>query len=292
MALRFNRNGSALPRWAPLTFCLVLSLVCVIVYSREGDEGPLHSAQEAVQTIASPLSFAGVAVGSGVDAAATALEDLTADESTLSALIEQNQELRELVAQAEEYRQEAQRLQELLDLVDEYEASGIGARVIGRSAEAWNQSITIGVGEDDGVDAGMTVMGASGVIGQVISTTEHTATVRLLTDPQSGVAVIVQSTRAEGIVRGSLEGLLYLQDIDSDSEVVVGDVVVTSGLGGSYVSGLIVGTVVSVSADNGTGSRTIIVSPNEETAALEEVFVVQTLGLESTSSDGEGGDSE
>ena len=292
MAIRLNRNGPPLPSWAPLAACLALSLACVAVYSREGESGPLHAVQGGFQTAVTPLTFIGAAVGAVTDAASTAVGDVTADEATLSTLVEQNEELRELVAQAEEYRQEAQRLQGLLGLVDEYEIDGIAARVIGRSAEAWNQSITLGAGEDSGVDAGMTVVGSSGVIGQVVSTTAGTATVRLLTDPQSGVAVIVQSNRAEGIVRGSLEGLLYLEDVDSESEVVVGDVVVTSGLGGSYVSGIIVGTVVSVEGDEGTDTRTIIVSPNDEVTPLEEVVVVQSLGAGSSDAADEEGDAQ
>ncbi len=291
MALHVNKNAPSVPRWVSLVVCLGLSVVCVVVYAREGDDGVLHTLQAKTQEILSPFSFAGVVLGSGVESLETTLGDLTADEETLSALIEQNRELRELVAQAEEYRQEAKRLQELLNLIDEYDVSGIAARVIGRSAEAWSQTITIGVGKDDGIDTGMTVMGTSGVIGQVVSTSTTTATVRLLTDPQSGVAVILQSNRAEGIVRGSLEGLLYLEDVDSDSDVVIGDVVITSGLGGSYVSGLIVGTVVSVQEDNGTGTRTIVIAPNDEATSLEEVFVVQLSGSDSSSSeDGEDGE--
>lgn len=294
MAVRFNKNGASLPSWAPLAVLLALSVVCVVVYAREGAGGPLHTVQGAFQTIASPLSTAGSALEAGVDAAGEGISDATADDSTLSGLRDQNAELRELVAQAEEYRQEAQRLESLLGLVDEYDIDGIAARVIGRSSGAWDQSVTIGAGEDSGVDAGMTVMGTSGVIGQVISTTSSSATVRLLTDPQSGVAVVVQSNRAEGIVRGSLEGLLYLEDVDSEADVAVGDVVVTSGLGGSYVSGLIVGTVVSVEADQGTGSRTIIVSPNEEADPLGEVVVVRSLGSGSSSDaeSAEGGEAQ
>ena len=59
-----------------------------------------------------------------------------------------------------------------------------------------------------------------------------------------GAAARVESSRAEGVVRGSLEGLLYLENLDADAVVNPGDVVVTSGLGGSYAPGLIIGTGV------------------------------------------------
>ncbi|WP_417755167.1 rod shape-determining protein MreC, partial [Senegalimassilia anaerobia] len=105
-----------------------------------------------------------------------------------------------------------------------------------------------------------------------------TATVRLLTDPQSGAAAMVQSSRAEGILRGSLIGLLYLEDLDADAEVNVGDVIVTSGLGGSYARGLIIGTVVKVDAQQGDTSRRIVVSPNDSIDTLEDVLVVSSVG--------------
>ncbi len=284
MALNFKQNGMAPTGWVPLAVFLVISIACVTVYAREGEEGPLHSVQGAFETITAPLSFAGSTVGSAGQGIVASVGDLTADESTLSGLRAQNAELRELVSQTEEYRQEVERLEALLGMKTSSGVEGIGARVIGRSEGAWSQSVTIDVGKSSGIDVGMTVMGVSGVVGQVISTSETTSVVRLLTDPQSGVAVVIQSNRAEGIVRGSLEGVLYLEDIDSDVQVSVGDVVVTSGLGGSYVRGLIVGTIVKVDQRQGEGLRSIVVAPNDATGPLEEVLVVTSATAKTDSS--------
>ena len=193
---------------------------------------------------------------------------------------ERNAERRELLAQADEYKQEAQRLQQLLKLKDEYDIEGVGARVIGNPDQAWDQSVTIDKGSADGVQTGLTVMGTSGVIGQVFEVSEHTSRVRLLTDSNSGAAAMVQSSRAEGIVRGSLEGLLYLEDLDADAVVNPGDVVVTSGLGGSYTRGLIIGRVVKVDASQGDATRRVVVSPNDTTGTLEEVLVVFGVGAD------------
>lgn len=275
-----------------LIVLLAASVVLVTVYSREGEGGPLHSVQNAVSGIAAPLKFAGAGVSSGVDSAGDALSDATAGEGTLSALRENNAELRELVVQAEEYRQEVQRLQGLLDMEDRYDIDGAVGRVIGRSATAWNQTITIDVGRSDGVEAGMTVMGATGVIGQVASVSDASSEVRLLTDSQSGAAAMVQSSRDEGIVRGSLEGLLYLEDLDEDAEVAVGDAVITSGMGGSYVSGLMIGTVVRVEAGQGGSPSTVVVSPNDDANALEEVVVVRSIGTADSGTDADDGAEE
>lgn len=272
-----NKGGAFAPR-VLFVVLLVASIVLVTVYSREGEQGPLHTAQSVVSDVIAPLNFLGAGASAGTEGVAEAVSDATADESTLSALRESNAELREFVAQAEEYRQEAQRLQELLDLTDRYNIDGIAARIVGKSSTAWNQTVSIDAGRADGVEAGMTVMGTSGVIGQIASVSEHSSVVRLLTDSQSGAAAMVQSSRAQGIVRGSLEGLLFLENLEEDAQVAVGDVVITSGLGGSYTSGLIIGTVVRVDEGEGGSSATVVVSPNDDPSALEEVVVVRSVG--------------
>lgn len=281
---RNRKDNSTLPtQWVLFAVLLVVSLVCTALYSREGDEGFLHRTQAAFNEITAPLQLAGSTIGAAGDDASDAVDNMLADDATLTALREQNAELIELVTQAEEYRLEALRLQELLNLKDTYGIEGVSGRVIGRSTDAWNQTITIDVGSDDGVETGMTVMGASGVVGQTISTSPGSATVRLITDPQSGAAALLQASRVEGIVRGSLDGLLYLENVDADAVVNVGDVVLTSGMGGSYTKGLLIGTVVRVDGKMGDSTRTIIVSPNDTAQALEEVLVVFSAATENSS---------
>ena len=292
MALSFQKSGSGTARRVVLIVCLAAAVALVAVYVREGDDGALHAAQSTTSELFSPLSYAGSGIGDGLTDAANAIADLTADETSITALKEANAELVDLLAQAEEYRQEAERLQELLDLRDSYDIEGVAANVIARSASSWDQTITIDKGSDDGIDTGLTVMGPSGVVGQVVATSAGTATVRLITDPQSGAAALVQSSRDEGIVTGSLEGLLYLENLDSDAEVEVGDVIVTSGLGGSYVSGLVIGTVVKVVSAEGDASVSAVVSPNDDASDLEEVLVVFDVGSSTDDDDEEDEDED
>ena len=108
------------------------------------------------------------------------------------------------------------------------------------------------------------------------------------------MSVYIQSSRAEGVVKGSVEGLLYLENVDSAVEVKVGDVIVTSGLGGSYFRGMELGTVSAVRASAGTSDRTIVVSPLAVADPLEEVTVVTSASAasddESASQDAAGAD--
>lgn len=274
MPLNMQQAGSRTTRHILLAVALVLSLALVTVYAREGEAGPIHTVQNTVMNVTGQAEGVTAAVGAAAESVGELAGDATANPTTLSGLREQNEQLRKLLADAEEYRQEADRLRGLLDMKQVSGVTGPVARIVGRSNNAWNQSVTINLGSNDGVQSGMTIMGATGVVGQVTRTTEDTATVRMLTDPNSGAAVMIQSSRENGIVRGTAGGMLVLEDLNEDVIPEVGDVVVTSGLGGSYERGLIVGSVVSVNKTASNPTGTILVNPNDSAQVLEEVIVV------------------
>lgn len=252
----------------------VLCVVCMAVYTHEGEGGPLHALQGTLKAALVPAETAGIQLDAAAEGAAQANDDAAASEETLTQLRERNAELTALLAQAEELRKENERLQGLVNIVGAYSVEGPTGRVVGRSTDAWNQTVTLDVGSSSGVEEGLTVIGSTGVVGQVISVAPGSCVVRLLTDPQSGAAALVQSSRAEGVVRGSLAGLLYLENTDAKAELSVGDVVLTSGLGGSYTRGLLIGTIVRIEGGSGDAGRQVVVAPNDTAAPLEELTVV------------------
>lgn len=274
MALNFQHRDPAPLGRVPLIIALAISLVCVGVYQAEGASGPLHRVQAIVEGVVAPLQLASAPLTEAIDDAGSSAADNTVSEEAYAALREQNEIITQQLAAAEEQRLENERLRGLLNLRDTYGITGAVGRVIGRTTDAWNQTVTLDVGSNSGVETGLTVMGPTGVVGQVISVSGGACRVRLLTDPQSGAAAMVQSSRAEGIVRGSMDGLLYLENIGADVNIQVGDVVLTSGLGGSYTRGLIIGTVVRVEGSAGNDTRKIVVAPNDAVSLMEEAIVV------------------
>lgn len=282
------RKKSMAPGGAALLVALlIVSAVCASVYSRETDDGILHNVQSVAGMAASPVQFLGAGVAFAEEAAGDAVENATVSDSSYTALKEENAQLKAQIIQLEEYRQEAQRLQGLLDLSDQYELDGVTARVIGLASDAWDRVITVAAGSNAGVEPGLPVMGSSGLLGQVVEVSPLTCKVRLIDDPQSGVSVYIQSSRAEGVVKGSVEGLLYLENVDSSVEVNVGDVIVTSGLGGSYFRGMELGTVSAVRSSAGTSERTIVVSPLSVADPLEEVTVVMSAATPADDAEGQ-----
>ena len=260
-----------------LVLLLVISLVLVVVYAREGEEIPLHTIQDSTSALSSPLSSIGAASSSLAASATASLEDLTADGQTMNQLQESNATLSQMVVELEEYRQEANRLESLIGLHDAYGFTSVAARVTGYSSDSYNRIITIDVGSASGVTEGLPVMGTTGVVGQVISVSTYSSQVRLLNDAQSGVAVMLQSSRSEGILSGSVEGVLYLEGVDEGVEVTEGEAVITSGLGGGYFRGLVIGTVSKVEQRQGDATRTIVITPNASFDNISEVLVV--LGM-------------
>lgn len=275
-----NDSSKAIGGAALLVVLLFVSAVLSGVYSNETSSGPVHSVQVGAGMVAAPLQFVGVGVAYAEDAASDAIQNAMVSDSSYTQLRDENAQLKAQLAELEEYRGEAQRLQGLLDLSDKYDFSGVTGRVIGKGTDAWNRVVTLNVGSASGVECGLPVIGGSGLVGQVIEVSPLTCRVRLISDPQSGVSVVLQSNRAEGVVRGSIAGLLYLEDLDTSTEVNVGDTVITSGLGGSYFRGVALGTVVNVINAAGTSDRTIVVEPFSSADPLEELTVVVNMGSE------------
>src|SRR5262245_40441313 len=117
--------------------------------------------------------------------------------------------VRELEAQSERastMESQNARLQALLDLREGMPGQSVAARITGADASGLFRTATVNKGERDGVQKGMAVVSPGGVVGRVVSTSPNAARVLLLEDPSSGVDVLVQRSRARGIVEGSLHG--------------------------------------------------------------------------------------
>lgn len=256
---------------------VVLSLVMFTVSSHESGSGVFTSMRYGFQTITTPLRMVGAGISAPFVGLGNVYRNLTADEATLTDLEQQNRELQAKNVELEESSQTAQRLQQLLNLQDTYNLQSVAANVIGGSTDSWTRTITLDKGTSGGVDVGMPVFDAYGAVGQVIQVASDSCTVRLLSDENSSVSAMIQSTRAQGMVEGSADGTLHLNLIRTDQEVNVGDVVVTSGLGGVFPKGLPMGKVTSVNKTPGALYYDIVVEPYSTADSYEEVWVVTSL---------------
>ncbi|PKQ36985.1 MAG: rod shape-determining protein MreC [Actinobacteria bacterium HGW-Actinobacteria-1] len=259
---------------ALLIALVVVSLVIVTMYFRESDTGVLHGARKVTLAVTAPIAQAGDTIVSPFTALGDWFAGLGVSRSDIDALRAQNDELRARLAELEEARQENDRLRALVQFAEERKLTKLGARVIGRPTSAWEGVIEIDRGSADGVVRGMPVLAPQGLVGQIEEVSANSSRVRLITDQESGVAAMVQSTRAVGVVRGSIDRTLSMDFVDKANVPKVGDVVITSGLGGIYPKGLVVGDIVDVDARRADLYPRIIVVSRVPVDQLEEVLVL------------------
>jgi rod shape-determining protein MreC len=158
------------------------------------------------------------------------------------------------------------------------------AQVIGKSPTLWEAWVLIDKGSADGLRVDMPVVGATptvgetlvgkGLVGRITEITAHTAKVLLITDAQSSVAAKIQGSRAEGIVEGSVSGVLVMDFVDRDLAIEPKLVVVSSGYGGVYPADVPIGIVSSVGEETINIYKEIEVQPFVDFGVLEEVMVL------------------
>ncbi|MDZ4170328.1 MAG: rod shape-determining protein MreC [Coriobacteriia bacterium] len=272
--MRVQRTETRGPRIRWVVLYVALAIVIMTVWFREGDTGPLHRLRSVVQAGTAPVSATGEWVTRPIRGLIAWGSDLGVSRSQLEELRLQNQRLRVTVAELEEARLENERLRGLVKVARAGDVEAMGAHVIGRPANSWDGIITIDRGADDGITPGMPVVGAFGLLGQTVEVAKTSAKVRLITDQRSGVAGMIQRSRVEGVVKGSLDGRLTFDFVSVDTTVTPGDVVMTSGLGGVFPKGVVIGEVLEVERNPGALQQLIRVTPGGDPSGLEEVLVL------------------
>lgn len=189
----------------------------------------------------------------------------------------ENRRLRAELASREELQRENQRLRRLLAYTEENPARTVAARVIGEDAASWFRTVEIDRGAADGIREGMPVIHAAGLVGRIVRVATHSSRVLLITDASSAVAVLVQDQRIRGVCRGQ-GGTLALDFALLGDAIQVGDGVVTSGLGGVFPKGLVVGYVQNVQHEQYGLFQTVEVEAAVDFRHLEEVLVLLREG--------------
>ncbi len=256
---------------------VALSLVMFTASARESQGGFFTTLRGGFSTVAMPIRYLGSVVTVPFQGLGNVFANLTADQATLQELREQNEQLTTRNAQLEEAEKTATRLQDLLALKSSYKLQSTAARIISGSTDSWSRTVTIDKGSASGLAVGMPVTNSAGAIGQIVECGATSSTVRLVSDENSSVSAMVQSSRAQGILTGSPDGTLRLTLIATDQTVAVGDTVVTSGLGGVFPKGLPLGKVISVNKTEGALYYEIAVEGTGSAEGFEEVLVVTSL---------------
>jgi rod shape-determining protein MreC len=198
------------------------------------------------------------------------------DNQTMKA---ENEQLRQQTLQVNEVLAENARLKAILD----YKKSAtqydfVVAAVIARDPGSWTSTVMINRGSSDGIDKDMPVVTPRGLVGNVVQTFPHSAKVLLLTDGKSAVGSLVQrpESRVAGIVEGAGAPPLAprMVNLARDADVIKGDKIITSGLGGIYPKGFVIGEVTEVVNEEGGLLKYAVLKPAADFDRLEEVQVL------------------
>ena len=236
-----------------------------------GLPGALLEVAVRVQTVLLwPFEFAG-----GVWTRYVALVDVA----------EENERLHERVAELEEANLQyaealvaSGHLERIASMRDAFEVPLLPAEVVGHDVSPFFRSVLLDRGRSDGVRSGMPVVTDLGLVGLVTATSPGAARTMLLLDRQSAVDAMDQRSRARGIVRGTGRGDLEFVFVVRGDDVQVGDVVITSGVGGVHPKGIRIGTVEALHVEEESVLHTATLRPAVDFGRFEQVFVMLERG--------------
>lgn len=277
MSGRYRKNRGTGKKIGILIVVLI-SLFCIIFFSARGRfRAPILN--QAVSVVVTPFQSAISWVGSQLNYVTSNIWEIATVHQQNKMLRNEVEQLRIQNLHASEYDAENQRLRALLG----YKQSAtqfnlVAARVIGRESATWSSVIEINRGTRDGVDVDMAVVTEKGLVGHVIEAGPTSSKVELILDPRSSVGTLVQraDSRVAGIVEGDMDNptMPRMVNIPKTADVDEGDVIVTSGFGGVYPKGLMVGTVSEMRNDEGGLLKIAILEPAVDFQRLEDVMVI------------------
>ncbi|MCQ2752331.1 MAG: rod shape-determining protein MreC [Coriobacteriales bacterium] len=249
---------------------LVISIGLITFSVKMPDNPILSTVKSGVNTVVSPFKNLSSIINPQKDKAG---QYKNYSDEEIEKIVQENSQLKELISQLEEYRQQNMRLTTLLELSNTYNLESVSAKVL-TTSKGWNQVATINKGSADGIQVGMGVMSSSGFYGQVVSVSQNTSEVKLITDASSNVSAMLQNTRETGTLTGSYDGNLVLEYIPITSSVGAGDAILTSGEGGSFPRGIFIGTVKTIETDSSDLYYRLTVDTIIDLFSCEEVLVL------------------
>ena len=176
------------------------------------------------------------------------------------------------LTQLQEAAQENERLHRLLEWRPQAAEPWVVARVVGVAPAPGTRAVVLDRGARAGLRPETPVIVPDGLVGKLVTVHAQSSLALLMTDPNFRAGCLIERSRETGVLAGSVGGRVWIQLLPAGADVAVGDVVVTSGLGGVFPKGLRIGTVARVGVDSARLYRVVEVSPAAAMSRLEEVL--------------------
>ena len=265
------------PRRSPAVPLLLIAFTVVALVLHE--VGYLQAVEDVVLRLVTPVQSWFSNRARGVGGVVQTLRDLRTLRQENARLRQDNDALIIENVQLKEAEAENERLRRLLDFTRtnpsyDYRGGEVGARVIGHDPSAYLDFVIIDLGERQGASFDMPVVTERGLVGRITEVHDTSSEVLLITDVNSAVTALIQTSRAMGVVRGLAGGGLLLDQVPQDVEVHEGEIVITSGLGDSFPRGLVIGQISKVYQRDYEMFQQARVRPTVDFRNLEQVLVI------------------
>ena len=262
-----------------LLLVVILGAFAIIILDNAGYLGPVNNAlHSAFRPISITLTEARK---TSVDLFQTARDFRTLRErnNELEVLVErltvENLQLAELVTENEQLRSFFEFAQ--TNPTYDFRGGQIVARVISEGANPYINTIEIDLGETHGLKQGMPVVTDRGLVGRIVDVHPYTSEILLISDASSSVNAMTQASRAPGALRGRVGQNPLMGLIPPDVEVSVGEIVITSGLGGRFPKAIVIGQVVDILQNDNQAFQQAVVRPTVDLDRLELVLVITSF---------------
>lgn len=260
---------------------LLVTLAILLVIGLSSNENSrINWLGNSVSVVLSPFQKIFLSSGEKVSASMSFFKDIKTVKQENEELKSKIDELEKENSELSGYREKIKELKIALNLKDQFnDYELIGANIIGKDAGNWFNIFNIDRGSRDAIGWNFPVITAKGLVGRVSVSDIFSSKVISIIDPDSTVSGRISRTRDTVLVRGDLtlkdQGLCRMDHISPEVDISYGDTIETSGIGGIYPKGIIIGKVKSVSQNTSELSRYAIIEPAVDFKRLEEVFVLK-----------------
>lgn len=257
-------------------FVTIVILVLIVIFSNNNN-GEASFFENIANKVVVPIQNGLTYLKNKVNGNDTFFADINNLKQQNEELQQQNSQLEQELREMENIKTENETLKEYLNLSEKYgEYKTITGYVVNRDISNYSKTIVINVGSNDGVAKDMTVIGDEGLVGHVISVTDSTAKVQTIIDTASSVSAIMSTTNDSIVCKGNLDSDTELKAmyIPTDANIIQGDSVETSGIGGVYPKGIHIGTVKRVVSTQNITDRYASVETAIDFDKLTSVLVI------------------
>lgn len=261
-------------RIAVFLVLLLVTLVLLTSQTRTADRREVGAFGTTVLTLLLPVQSAMVQVSNAVGDVWSRLAEIGALRRENARLRARLEALERDVAALREDAARARRLERLLGFREQGARRALAARITARDPSRWFSTVVVDRGSRDGVRRNAPVVTPEGAVGRVIEVTPLAARVLLIADSRSAVGVVIQPSRDAAVVEGRGGRLLHLRYLSRTARVDPGDLVVTSGLGGVFPRGLVVGKIMRIVREEGELLQEAEVEPAAALDRLEDVLIL------------------